>query len=330
MSDFEHGGNLDEAIKHYGGTADQWLDLSTGINRHYYHMPIDIESLRHFPTQSEVHALQLAAKNRYQSQTLPIVLNGVQSAIQSLPYLLPKSDVRYLWPSYNEYVKNFENSPHQFSTHQSLKDLEGADCAIIVNPNNPTAAQFAPDILLNLAQKIGFLIIDESFIDGENLPSLAPLIDENANILILRSFGKYYGLAGLRLGFAMGNLAICQKLKSALGPWPISALAYQIGIHALNDEEWHQKNSETLTFNRQKCDKILQSFGLKILGKTQLFTLIENDNPHELQKTLAMHKIWTRVFSYDSSFLRLGMPSSAADWAQFEGALAAIFSQGDG
>ncbi|MGY4487013.1 histidinol-phosphate/aromatic aminotransferase/cobyric acid decarboxylase-like protein [Bradyrhizobium sp. LM3.2] len=217
----EHGGNLDLAQQRFGGRAEDWIDLSTGINRLPY--PVGEVSSRAWnalPSRSEIEALHQAARHAYRTSAAVVALGGAQAAIQLLPQLAPPGCARILAPTYNEYAGVLSAAGWKVEEVSALEALAGADLAIVVNPNNPDGRCHPSKDLLELLPRVGRLVIDESFADMDPQLSLAPEADR-PGLLILRSFGKFYGLAGLRLGFALGNSSDIARLAALSGPWPV-------------------------------------------------------------------------------------------------------------
>ena len=201
----EHGGNLDLAQQRFGGRAEDWIDLSTGINRLPYPVgEIDAHHWQALPSRSEIDALHQAARHAYRTAAPIVAMGGAQAAIQLLPQLAPRGRARILAPTYNEYAPVLSAAGWEVEEVRALDALAGADLAIVVNPNNPDGRRYAPKDLLALLPRVGHLVIDESFADAVPELSLASEAGR-PGLLILRSFGKFYGLAGLRLGFAIGH-----------------------------------------------------------------------------------------------------------------------------
>jgi cobalamin biosynthetic protein CobC len=175
--------------------------------------------------------------------------------------------------------------------------------------------------LLALLPRVGRLVIDESFADAVPQLSLAPEADR-PGLLILRSFGKFYGLAGLRLGFALGDAVDIAKLAAISGPWPVSGAAIAIGCRALRDEAWAEATSARLARDCVRLDEMAQSQGWRLVGGTSLFRLYEMPDALAAQEKLARSQIWSRVFAREPTWLRLGLPGSEAEWTRLAEVLA--------
>lgn len=318
----EHGGNLDLAQQRFGGRAEDWIDLSTGINRLPY--PVGEIDQRHWsalPARSEIDALHQAAQHAYRTSAPVVAMGGAQAAIQLLPQLAPSGRVRILAPTYNEYVAVLSAAGWDVEEVSELDALAGADLAIVVNPNNPEGRSHAPADLLALLPRVGRLVIDESFADAVPLLSLASEA-VRPGLLILRSFGKFYGLAGLRLGFALGNVADITKLAAMSGPWPVSGAAIAIGCRALRDDDWAKATSARLARDSVRLDALVQPQGWKLVGGTPLFRLYEMPEARAAQDKLARAQIWSRVFVQQPTWLRLGLPGDESEWSRLAEVLA--------
>ncbi|MBW7963144.1 threonine-phosphate decarboxylase CobD [Bradyrhizobium sp. BR 10261] len=318
----EHGGNLDLAQQRFGGRAEDWIDLSTGINRRPY--PVGEISAHHWqalPSRSEIEALHQAAQHAYGTSAPVVAMGGVQAAIQLLPQLAPHGLARILAPTYNEYAPVLSAAGWQVEQVGKLDALAGADLAIVVNPNNPDGRRHAPKDLLALSPRAGRLVIDESFADAVPELSLASEAGR-PGLLILRSFGKFYGLAGLRLGFAIGHTADIARLAAASGPWPVSGAAIAIGCRALRDEAWAKATSARLVRDCARLDAMAQAQGWRLVGGASLFRLYETPDALAAQERLARGQIWSRVFAKQPTWLRLGLPGAEAEWTRLAEMLA--------
>lgn len=310
----EHGGNLDLAQQRFGVRAEDWIDLSTGINRLPY--PVGEMSARAWsalPSRAEIETLHQAARHAYRTHATIVALGGAQAAIQLLPQLAAPGRARILAPTYNEYAGVLSAAGWDVQEASTLDALAAADLAIVVNPNNPDGRQFAPKDLLALLPRVGRLVIDESFADAVPLLSLAPEADKQG-LLILRSFGKFYGLAGLRLGFALGNAADVERLTALSGPWPVSGAAIAIGSRALRDDAWAEATSARLVRDCVRLDAMAEAQGWRLIGGASLFRLYETPDALAAQEKLARSQIWSRVFAQNSTWLRLGLPGGEAEW----------------
>ena len=318
----EHGGNLDVALQRFGGDTRDWIDLSTGINRQPYpvgELPPACWSA--LPSRSGIQSLHRAAQQAYGTGAPILATNGAQAAIQWLPLLAPRGRARILSPTYNEYAAVFSASGWEVTETSDLETLAGADIAVLANPNNPDGKRYEPSQLLALLPRVGRLVVDESFADAIPGLSLTPKAGQ-PGLLILRSFGKFFGLAGLRLGFVIGTETDIAALASLAGPWPVSGAAVEIGSRALLDRGWAQATSVRLTRDSLRLDAKVMPLGWALVGGTPLFRLYQTGDANRAQERLARAHTWSRTFPYQKGWLRLGLPGNETEWARLSAALA--------
>ena len=302
----DHGGNLDAAIAAYG--AGDWLDLSTGINPVAYPVPtITPGAWRTLPTATRMRRFSDIAASYFQTQAEVVPFAGAQSAIQAIPFVTPRGTARVLGPTYNEHLAALSTAGWSAQESPNIQALEGADLSVVVNPNNPDGQLFAPESLRDLAKKVGVLVIDESFVDTCPDQSLCAG-GLPANTVVLRSFGKFFGLAGLRLGWAIaaGNLA--KALRDRAGPWPVSGPAIEIAEAALADTGWQKTTRSRLAKGAARMDDLAQQSGWSLVGGTELFRTYRTPDAKQAQAHLASHHIWARIFPYSQTWIRLGLP----------------------
>ena len=308
----DHGGNLDQARARFG--AGDWIDLSTGINRVPYPLgKLPASVWRDLPTRSAMDRLRVAAQGAYGTQAAVAILSGAQGAIQLMPVLGPKGLARVVAPTYNEHAAALLLSGWRVEEVPGLDCLAGADLAVVVNPNNPDGRQFARADLLALLGRVGRLVVDESFADPVPDQSLASDAGRSG-LIVLRSFGKFYGLAGLRLGFALGAAEDIARLTDLAGPWPVAGVALEIGTRALRDRLWQATTAQRLETEAATLDRICTNIGWQALGGTPLFRLFYTPDAGQAQDHLARHHIWSRIFPYSPHWLRLGLPGGAPEW----------------
>ena len=307
----DHGGNLDAAIARFGGARADWLDLSTGINPAPYPIPDLSPSLwTALPDHSSMNGLEDAARAFWFIPDSADVMAapGASALIARLPLLATPGVVEITRPTYNEHAAAFEAAGWR------VQEDGPADARVCVHPNNPDGRLFdTSDLTAPLC------IIDESFCDVVPKESL---VAEAARpgIIILKSFGKFWGLAGLRLGFAIAAPETISRLKEMLGPWPVSGPALEIGRRALSDDAWADATRLRLSKDRARLDRRLQSAGAEVVGGTDLFGLYRVSDAQSWQDRLARSHIWSRVFPYADDLLRLGLPAPDR-WGQLEAAL---------
>jgi cobalamin biosynthetic protein CobC len=317
----DHGGNLDVAMHRFGGRVEDWIDLSTGINRRPY--PVPELGLRHWtalPSRADIEALLEAARQAYAATVPVLAVAGAQAAIQLLPRLARSGRARILGPTYNEYAAIFRAADWVAEEVADLDALAGADLAVIVNPNNPDGRQHDPAKLLALLPRVGRLVVDESFADAVPGLSLASQAGRSG-LLILRSFGKFYGLAGLRLGFVLAGEADVAALATMAGPWPVSGAAIAIGRRALIDCDWATTTTARLVQESLRLDALVQARGFGLVGGTPLFRLYETADAGAVQAQLGRALIWSRTFPGAPGWLRLGLPGDETEWTRLAAAL---------
>lgn len=317
----EHGGNLDLAVQRFGGRVEDWIDLSTGINRQPYPVgEIEPRSWTALPSRSDIDTLLAAARQAYATEAPILAIAGAQAAIQLLPRLAPVGRARVLGPTYNEYAGVLSAAGWDVAEVSTLEALAGADLAVVVNPNNPDGQRHDRAELLALLPQVGRLVIDESFADAVPELSLAGEAGR-AGLLILRSFGKFYGLAGLRLGFALGGEADIAALSAMSGPWPVSGAAIAVGRRALRDRAWAEATARRLKGECLRLDAVVKSKGWRLVGGTSLFRLYDVGDATAAQEKLARSHIWSRIFAQRPGWLRLGLPGDEGEWSRLIAAL---------
>src|SRR3981189_2194139 len=307
----KHGGDLTEAMARHGGALASWLDLSTGINPWPWPIPQSLpESMwQRLPSRAETDALLGAARKTY---GVPdgagiAAAAGTQALIQLLPYLAAPGPVAIVGPTYSEHALAWRNAGHPVIAIDDLAACpENAVHAVVVNPNNPDGrvtdhAALAP-IAAQLKSRGGWLVVDEAFADIDPAVSAVAWCPDWP-VVILRSFGKFYGLAGLRLGFAIGEPDIVARISAALGPWPCSGPALLIGAAALGDRPWADNTRGRLEQQARRLDQVLAKAGFTIAGGTSLFRLARHPDAKKLHAALARRHIWCRSFDWADDLL---------------------------
>ncbi|MCX7558630.1 pyridoxal phosphate-dependent class II aminotransferase [Sulfitobacter sp. F26204] len=308
----DHGGNLDAAIAKFGGARADWLDLSTGINPCSY--PIPKLSQTAWTTLPDAAARDELIKAARQFWSIPdtagiLPVPGASAAIVHIPLLARPARVSIPGPTYNEHAASFVAAGWEV-----IAGSGKADATVHVHPNNPDGRLWQADDLTGTLR-----VIDESFCD---VLSDATLIDEAARpgTVILKSFGKFWGLAGVRLGFAIGDPALLDQLDAMLGPWAVAGPAIEIGTAALQDHDWASQTRLRLVADAARVDGLMTARDATLVGGTTLYRLYEVDDAAAWQRHLAAHHIWSRIFPYNARWLRLGLPP-ASGWQQLENAL---------
>lgn len=309
----DHGGNLDEAIARFGGSREEWVDLSTGINRVPYPVPpISAHAWRDLPTRSDLRRLADAARTAYGANCCVLPVAGAQAAIQMVPRLRPPGFARIVSPTYNEHAAALVSAGWRVEPVRELADLAGADLAVVVNPNNPDGRSWTPLEVLAVADRIGLMVVDESFCDATEELSLCPQAGRDG-LVVLRSFGKFYGLAGLRLGFTLVAESELESMRATAGPWPVTGAAVETGCTALIDAAWKRSAIVRLQADAARLDALAAQAGWKLAGGTALFRTYETPDAISAQERLAASRVWSRVFPYSRNWLRLGLPGEG-EW----------------
>jgi cobalamin biosynthetic protein CobC len=314
----EHGGDLAAVRLAYPQAPQPWLDLSTGVNPYSYpFIELPEECLTRLPDTGELRALETAAARAYSAPAHMEVVAapGTQAMINWLPRLVPARRVGILGFTYCEFARSWAANGAKVTIAAEPAALQHQDVAIIVNPNNPDGRLVAVQDLRALAAALGahggLLIVDEAFIDFEPSASVVPKMPPSG-IVVLRSFGKTYGLPGLRLGFTIAPVPIATKLRTALGPWPVSGASIIIGRRALLDTEWLAVTRERLKSDIAAFDKILATAGFAFVGGSALFRLVRHSQAQLRFKRLARAGILTRRFDAQADWLRFGIIVSHA------------------
>ncbi|WP_375738934.1 threonine-phosphate decarboxylase CobD [Pseudomonas boanensis] len=320
----EHGGRLRVAAQRYGIAEGDWLDLSTGIAPYGWPLPsVPTSAWARLPEWDD--GLEEAARQYYGTdQLLPVA--GSQAAIQALPRMRERCRVGVLSPCYAEHSAAWRREGHELveiDADTAERELERFDVVLVVNPTNPTGLRLSPERLLawhaRLAQRGGWLLVDEAFIDCTPEQSLAGHCPRSG-LLVLRSFGKFFGMAGIRLGFVLAEPRLLDTLNEWLGPWTISGPARAVARAILLDQPGQALQRQRLLQDGQRLEGLLRDCGLPPTGGSALFQWLARDDAPILHDFLARRGILTRLFEHPAS-LRLGLPPDAASWARLQRAL---------
>lgn len=321
-----HGGGVAAARRRFPDAPEPWLDLSTGINPLPFPLPpLPPAALARLPEPEQVAALEAVAAQAYGAPGGSVVAApGTQALIHLLPRLLPVGSVAILSPTYAEHRAAWAAAGHAVREVATLEEAAAASVAVLVRPNNPDGHVACAAAALRLADRLaahgGLLVVDEAFADLEGC-SLAGALPR-PGLLLLRSFGKTYGLAGVRLGFALAAPALAARLRDALGPWAVSGPAIHAGRHGLADAAWREAAAMRLAGDADSLDQVLRRAGCRGLGGTRLFRLVEHADAAGLAGRLARAGILVRRFAGRHGLLRFGLPGPAADWERLRRALA--------
>jgi cobalamin biosynthetic protein CobC len=311
----EHGGDLATARRLFPGAPQPFIDLSTGINPHPYPLPpLGANVFAQLPDSAAQLRLSAIAAQTYGAPSAAHVVcaPGTQLLLPLVARLVPAGRAVILGPTYSEHVRAAAHAGHAVLDARNVQDLHGADLAVVVNPNNPDGRIIGKEELLALSDDLnvrgGLLLVDEAFMDvGPPEASLAGEIDRG-NIVLLRSFGKFFGLAGLRLGFALAAPALATKLNASLGPWAVSSPAIAIAEQALADTTWIGVTRTRLASAAKKLDQLLADAAIHVIGGTSLFRLARTPRANALFQHLGANGIIVRHFREHPTWLRFGIP----------------------
>lgn len=312
----QHGGALDRAMARYGGARGNWLDLSTGINPLAYPIPdFGNHIWTRLPDDGLVEKATLAARLYYgvSDNVALLAVAGAQAAIQCLGDILPDGPVHIVEPCYGEYA-------HVLGSRHSAS-LAHASSIVLANPNNPDGKTYSRNFIEALLDEDKTVIIDEAFCDVMPEQSLIALA-ARPNVLIMKSFGKFFGLAGVRLGFVMGDAGMVAMIAKMLGPWAVSGPALSVGTTALADTEWIMNTHRQLSRRREALQQLLSETGFEITGATNLFVTAEHAQAAIISEALACQQILVRSFDYAPTWLRFGLPADDEAMARLKRVLA--------
>ncbi|MBB4234052.1 threonine-phosphate decarboxylase [Rhizobium esperanzae] len=336
-----HGGGITAAAATFGGRPEDWLDLSTGINPCPVILPdIPARAWHRLPDSHLVDEARFAARDYYRSgEILPLPVPGTQAVIQLLPRLLLQdrqaavadngvavtddriaatdNRVAVVSPTYGEYARAFTLAGFAVDAVGDVAAIRAEHrLAVVVNPNNPDGRAWPAETLIALHDRMkaagGLLVVDEAFGDTDPALSLDACAQELSNLIIFRSFGKFFGLAGLRLGFAIARRDILERFENWLGPWAVSGPALSLAGSLLRSDLSLIRGR--IDDRRAGLSAVLSGTGLRKAGGTALFTLVADTRAGDIYTHLCQHHILVRKFDYAPDWLRFGLtPDPAAD-----------------
>ncbi len=314
-----HGGRLAAARARFPDAPAPWLDLSTGINPRPYPVPPQaFEDWGRLPDPADLLKLEAVAAQAFgvEDPGRVVAMPGSETAIRLLPKILPRGRVSLPLPTYSSHAHAWRRVGSEV-----VADPAEADVCVVVNPNNPDGRSLAAEAVLALGQRGA--IVDEAFVECQPALSVARFAGSpgHERVVVLRSFGKFYGLAGLRLGFVIARPALARRLRDTLGEWPLSAPALAAGLAAYPDAAWADAARASLADAAARLDALLTGAGFEIVGGTSLFRLARATDAPARFETLARSGILTRPFDHDAGLLRFGLPGFDADWARLAAAL---------
>ncbi|MCC5809360.1 MAG: threonine-phosphate decarboxylase [Ectothiorhodospiraceae bacterium] len=310
----DHGGRLNAATRRWGIPRDQWLDLSTGLNPWPWPVPVvPGEIWQRLPEEDD--GLEQVARRWLgvadSAGLLPVP--GSQAIIQLLPLLRPACVVAVPVPGYAEHAHRWRLAGHEVLAVPA-KDMDAVidrvDVAVWIQPNNPDGCLLPTETLMGwhrrLAARGGWLVVDEAFVDATPQHSMAARTGPDG-LLVLRSLGKFFGLAGARGGVVSGPAAVCNALNTALGPWAVSGPTRWLMKQALADHAWQADTRSRLHQRGLRLARLLANAGLPPAGSTPLFCYCETPAAEALHDGLAARGILVRRFVQPPA-LRFGLP----------------------
>ncbi len=328
-----HGGRIDTAGLLYPSAPQPWVDLSTGINPVAWPVPnISLALYQRLPLAREIAQMTAAAAEAYglPANAAMIPVPGSEIAIRLLPRVIGAGRVGILAPTYGSHASAWGDAGAEVHELPALPDPETdrLDTLIVVNPNNPDGRAIARADLVAFANAWTAtgrrLIVDEAFADVREEVSLLAESNLPNGVVVLRSLGKFFGLAGLRVGFVVVDQADAPVWRSLLGDWPVSGPACEIATLALRDKVWIAATRARLAADRKRLDEILGRTGVKQLGGTDLFGLFEAPVEGDLLHHFASAGILVRGFAATPRHYRFGLPGEEAGWQRLEAACAAL------
>ncbi|WP_165187011.1 threonine-phosphate decarboxylase CobD [Caulobacter soli] len=318
-----HGGRLGAARTAWPNAPTPWLDLSTGINPCPYPVPaLAPETWSRLPDPESLGALEQAAAAAFgvEDPSRVVATAGSEAVIRLLPRLLAAQRVAISAQTYGGHAEAWRIVGAQIVAPGDPT----ADLRVLVNPNNPSGRVLPRDQVLDLTD--GPLLVDEAFVDVDPALSVASLAGApgHERLLVLRSFGKFYGLAGARLGFLVAEPALAARARQALGDWPVSGPAIAVGLAAYADPAWATQTRLRLIEDTVQMDGLLRRAGFEIAGGTTLFRLTRAADAPRRFEGLAQAGILTRPFPWDETLIRFGLPGRELDWRRLANALESL------
>jgi cobalamin biosynthetic protein CobC len=328
-----HGGDLSQPVEAYGIAADDWLDLSTGINPHPYTGDPDRDETtecpdRRLPDPAMLETLLTTARAAYDvpDDLALCAAPGSEILIRIQPWLM-RGDTALLPTTYRSYREAWASAGGSIEllADDDFDALPATTSIALVNPNNPDDRWIDLGRLMACARSRrgpACLIVDEAYADAHPDLSLVPHLRTADPAIVLKSFGKFYGLPGLRLGFAVGAPELIRPIAAMLGDWPVSASALRTGCAALADTDWRTAMRQRLADEAARLDTFLASAGLEIVGGTALFRLVSHPSAQQVQDHLARSGIWVRIFDEAPDLIRIGLPGGRDQSERLRQALA--------
>lgn len=328
-----HGGRLGAARSLFPDATQPWIDLSTGINPRAYPAPRAAQRARTLlPEPTELARLEALAAAAFgvADPACVVATAGTECALRLLPQIVGFKAAAIVGPTYGSHADAWTRAgalTQTITLDEARAHAERAICLTIVNPNNPDGRIVERAQLLALHDSLsrhgGMLLVDEAFADVAPEASVAADAGTLAapRLIVLRSFGKFFGLAGLRLGFVVAAAPIVAAIRGLIGEWPVSSDAIAAGLAAYADRRWAELERAALDKSAQRLDRLLALSGFELAGGTSLFRLARAANARERFARLLAAGVLVRPFDFDSSLLRFGLPRGRDQWRRLAAAL---------
>jgi cobalamin biosynthetic protein CobC len=329
----KHGGNLLQMARHYQSDVNDWIDLSTGVSPFTYPAGVLPESVWNQLPQTD-DGLELAAKQYYNGSVEPVAVAGSQAAIMALPSLLSDSlgkcgtvalprvgykEHQHAWRSFSKNGQNW--SIIFYDSLPTDAQIAQSDVVVVINPNNPSGQFYPRERLLQLRDKFathnGTLIVDEAFVDVTPQSSVLSLSEQLANLIVLRSVGKFFGLAGARVGFVFAEAGIKERLEEYIGPWTVAGPSRWLLKQVLSDKQWQQSNRECIKQASTRLEKLLTTYLPFTMTGSYLFKTVYIDNAPKFHDLLCKEQVLTRLCD-EKNAIRFGLPADDSQWKKLE------------
>ncbi|WP_117235498.1 threonine-phosphate decarboxylase [Vibrio maerlii] len=340
-----HGGKLLEAIGVYGGSKEEWVDVSTGVSPYTYPVTsIPLEAWNRLPEDND--GLEIAAQSYYNSRITPVAIAGSQAAIMLLPLIVTEHLGRcgtICLPSvgYKEHQHAWQKLRHNnqmwdldfYDDIPSDEQVKRADVILIINPNNPTGYFIDQQTMHRLQQQLhakgGRLIVDEAFMDCTPEKSILPTFNTQSkldeNLIVLRSVGKFFGLAGARVGFVFAVSPILQKLREEIGPWTVTGPARWVVNQALQDGTWQQQTRQQLKTDITRLESLISNAWRCHYTSGNLFVTAYLNNAEITHQTMCKNQVLARLCD-ENNAIRFGLPKQDWQWDRLEQVLKYVFA----
>ncbi|MEM9622384.1 MAG: threonine-phosphate decarboxylase CobD [Pseudomonadota bacterium] len=321
-----HGGALQPIQAQFSAAPQPWIDLSTGVNPWPYPMATTDGDYTQLPEPGDLQQLREAAASAFAVAPQRLLAGpGSELLMRLLPAVVSAHHVGLARVGYGDYRAIWQQAGALITSAEDVLETAGrVDLMMLGNPNNPDGRQYTPDQLLNalheLQQRQGWLVVDEAY--GELYPELSILAAAGQpGLIVFRSFGKFYGLPGLRLGWVMAPPDILQRYAAYLGVWPVHSAALNVATQAYHDRNWQQQTRHTLSAAGFRLTELLVAHNLEIIGATDLFCLVRADSADRLWHELAEAGIYVRHFAEHPGCLRFGLPAAETGWERLHNVL---------